>query len=176
MKARSAFVAFVACLTMIVTMARQTAQADTTANPLQALAWERRVLLLFADQPADPWAFQQRLDILEDRCDFNNRDLILLEVYADTPVRATGRWLDGRALDEAILGPHDVERIDNKALRQSYGIDAGFGLILVGKDGSEKRRSSLPVSVHEIFAQIDGMPMRQREMRDDNCASMTQDP
>ena len=152
----------------------QPAQAESRTAPLEALSWERRVLLLFADHPADPWAYKQRLDLLEDRCDFNNRDLVLLEVYADHAVRVTGVWLDGLAHEEQALSEamfDDGQRpIDSAALRTTYGIPQGFGLGLVGKDGWEKRRSRMPVSAHEIYAQIDGMPMRQREMRDDNCA------
>ena len=43
----------------------QPAQAESRTAPLEALSWERRVLLLFADHPADPWAYKQRLDLLE---------------------------------------------------------------------------------------------------------------
>ena len=59
-------------------------------------------------------------------------------------------------------------------MRAFFGVESGYSLLLVGKDGGEKRRELLPVSVHKIYAQIDGMPMRQREMRDDNCAEQTQ--
>lgn len=144
--------------------------ADSHGSPLESLEWERRVLLLFADQPADPWAYRQRLEILQDRCDFNNRDLILLEVYGtDAPARATGLWLDGSVMEEVSL-----QTFENAALRAFFGVESGYSLLLVGKDGGEKRRELLPVSVHKIYAQIDGMPMRQREMRDDNCAEQTQ--
>ena len=39
-------------------------------------------------------------------------------------------------------------------------------LILVGKDGSIKRRTGLSTNLHEIFRQIDDMPMRRAEMRE----------
>ena len=138
-------------------------------NPLEVFQWERRILLLFADQPADPWAYQQRLELLEDRCDFNNRDLLLLEVYADRPVLATGILFGGQEVEEAPLAS-----ISNADLRRQYDVEAGFSLILVGKDGWEKRRSRLPDNINAIYSQIDGMPMRQREMRDDNCAAHPQ--
>jgi len=145
------------------------AGAQAQSGLLDAFQWERRVLLLFADQPADPWAYQQRLDLLADRCDFNNRDLLLLEIYADRPVTVTGVWFGGESVEQAPL-----DTISNAALRQAYALESGFGLVLVGKDGGEKRRSLLPDNVNSIFAQIDGMPMRQREMRDDQCAAKTQ--
>ncbi len=145
------------------------AGAQAQSGLLDAFQWERRVLLLFADQPADPWAYQQRLDLLEARCDFNNRDLLLLEIYADRPVTVTGVWFGGESVEQAPL-----DAISNAALRQAYALESGFGLVLVGKDGGEKRRSLLPDNVNSIYAQIDGMPMRQREMRDDQCAAKTQ--
>ncbi len=40
-------------------------------------------------------------------------------------------------------------------------------MILMGKDGEEKIRWQ-KVNLTEIFAVIDGMPMRQREMRERN--------
>jgi hypothetical protein len=42
---------------------------------------------------------------------------------------------------------------------------SSFAVVLVGKDGGEKRRSNDVVAVEELFAQIDAMPMRQSERR-----------
>ena len=39
-------------------------------------------------------------------------------------------------------------------------------MILVGKDGTEKLRAHHVVSAQALFALIDAMPMRQREMRE----------
>jgi hypothetical protein len=38
-------------------------------------------------------------------------------------------------------------------------------VILVGKDGTEKRREQTPIELADIFNQIDAMPMRQQEMK-----------
>jgi hypothetical protein len=40
-----------------------------------------------------------------------------------------------------------------------------FIFLLIGKDGGEKFRSSKIVSLQRLFTLIDGMPMRQDEMR-----------
>ncbi len=40
-----------------------------------------------------------------------------------------------------------------------------FCIILLVKDGTQKRRDEFPVEPAVIFAQIDAMPMRQQEMR-----------
>ena len=47
---------------------------------------------------------------------------------------------------------------------------SGFQLLLLGKDGGVKLRSST-ASLEDIFSLIDTMPMRRREMRDDQCWS-----
>ncbi|MCS4120976.1 hypothetical protein GGP45_001318 [Salinibacter ruber] len=44
--------------------------------------------------------------------------------------------------------------------------DDAFRVVLVGKDGTEKRREAEPVSARSVFDTIDAMPMRQREMRE----------
>jgi len=41
-----------------------------------------------------------------------------------------------------------------------------FRVVLVGKDGTEKRRDAEPVAARSLFDTIDAMPMRQREMRE----------
>ena len=43
--------------------------------------------------------------------------------------------------------------------------NATFATVLVGKDGEAKSRWSHPVEPATIFAEIDAMPMRQREMK-----------
>ncbi len=40
-----------------------------------------------------------------------------------------------------------------------------FSFTLYGKDGGEKLRSYEPVEIERLFATIDAMPMRKREMR-----------
>lgn len=52
------------------------------------------------------------------------------------------------------------------ALRQRFGVGkAAFRVVLVGKDGGVKLSSASPVPVDRLFALIDAMPMRQREMQ-----------
>ena len=43
-----------------------------------------------------------------------------------------------------------------------------FLFVLIGKDGSVKYRSEEPVSTTKLFSLIDAMPMRQREMQNQN--------
>jgi len=51
-------------------------------------------------------------------------------------------------------------------LYKRYRVNTGkFTLVLVGKDGGEKFRSTKPVTTDQLFAIIDQMPMRQQEIK-----------
>ena len=68
-----------------------------------------------------------------------------------------------RAAGGAASGGGD----DPAGLRDAWDVPPeAFCLILVGKDGGEKLRRSEPVDLEDIFALIDSMPMRRREMRE----------
>ena len=55
---------------------------------------------------------------------------------------------------------------DARALRTRFRVrPESFAVVLVGKDGTAKDRWAEPVPMGEVFRLIDGMPMRQREMR-----------
>ena len=61
--------------------------------------------------------------------------------------------------------------LDHKDLsdqwRSQYGVDPEtFVVILVGKDGGEKLRSTEVVRLEKLYGTIDAMPMRRREMRE----------
>ena len=55
----------------------------------------------------------------------------------------------------------------NKAFAKAHEIDVTqpYTLILIGRDGGEKFRSSVFVKAEELFAIIDAMPMRRAEMK-----------
>lgn len=55
------------------------------------------------------------------------------------------------------------------AARGDFGVEDGrFAAVLVGRDGGVKFRSGEPVPATDLFARIDTMPMRRREMREKN--------
>lgn len=65
---------------------------------------------------------------------------------------------------------HDFESITPgmwTGLRKQFHVnDRTFTVILLGKDGAEKFRSHVPVTIEKLDALIDAMPMRQQEVRD----------
>ncbi len=58
---------------------------------------------------------------------------------------------------------------ENNDRYKKYSIDdAVFAIVLIGKDGTEKYRTTELLSTAKLFSLIDAMPMRKREMRQDN--------
>ncbi len=116
--------------------------------------WTHRLLVVFApsDKHPDLIAQQQMTTGFVDG--FRDRDLLFVSVPEHGESLA-----DGGAMDAASAAN----------IRERHGIEPGtFAVILVGKDGTEKRRSDRPVPIEALFEQIDQMPMRQREMQDRN--------
>jgi hypothetical protein len=75
---------------------------------------------------------------------FRDRDLLTLDSFEDGP---TG-----------------------EVARRELGIGRGaFAVVLVGKDGGEKLRSTEPLRSRDLLDRIDAMPMRRREMRENDA-------
>lgn len=132
--------------------------SDSVDFRLEAHQWEHRLLFVFAPTAAaDSLAAQERRFDGHDP-GFRDRDLRLLTLHgpADGTIRAAP-GAEARSLT-AASAERLYERFDVPA-------DA-FRVVLVGKDGTEKRRNAEPVTTRSIFDTIDAMPMRQREMRE----------
>ena len=108
--------------------------------PLATYRWNNRPLLVFAPAGDHPGYREQLRRVRAEQTGFKERDMVLVEVIGD--------GADARAL-----------RARFRVKRES------FTVILVGKDGTAKDRWVEPVPMGEVFRLIDGMPMRQREMR-----------
>ena len=106
----------------------------TRADPLASARWDARPLVVVAP-PDDPRIAEQRERIAEAASGFRERDQMLVEAR------------DGDGLRERFRVAPDA-----------------FAVILVGKDGTEKARWPEPVDAAEVFALIDAMPMRRREI------------
>ena len=110
--------------------------------------WKYRVLIISPDS-GHRQATQQSSLLLATADGLRERDLIVLEL--------------GKAEVLTLFGPeHDLNPY---AIRYDLDVtDDFFALLLVGKDGSVKLRSEEVVPSEDIFALIDQMPMRKREM------------
>ena len=137
---------------MLVVLVASTApgSAAAAAAELSDSLWERRPQLVFAPTGIDPRLVETLRRIEATRCDFDSRDMVLGLVVAEGT-----STLDGHAID--------VD--ESRRLMNQYAIgDNTFSVLLIGKDGGEKLRVNEVPDLQSIYAVIDGMPMRSREM------------
>lgn len=120
------------------------------ADALKAHRWEHRLLLIFSPRADDLRV--RRLDehLAARACELTERDLVVGHFPGSGDAR----------LGNDVLAPESAAW-----LRAKYKVDPGeFAVILVGKDGYEKRRDGKVPNLDALFEQIDGMPMRRAEM------------
>ena len=124
---------------------------NAAAYDLAQHLWQHRLLFLVSDSAADPRLVAQRQVIETLRDEVIDRDLLVFELSA------TSGNADGQALTAQ----------DVAGLRRQLGVAAGDRrLILIGLDGSIKRRGELDTGLQAVFGQIDAMPMRRQELRE----------
>ncbi|WP_158828268.1 DUF4174 domain-containing protein [Mucilaginibacter lacusdianchii] len=98
---------------------------------------EKRMLLIFADSVDNAQLIRQQQILNADVTGLKERDIDVHIYYADKNA--------------------DRFRI--------HKIKTKFTVVLIGKDGGEKLRSTQPFTVKKLYATIDAMPMRQQEMK-----------
>ena len=111
-------------------------QAAQDVTP-DALMWQARPVVVFADTPQQPQFAQQMRLLSEDPEPLLLRDVVII---TDTNPTAMSVWREK-------LRPR------------------GFSLVLMDKDGAIVIRKPLPWSVREIIQAIDRMPIRRDEIR-----------
>lgn len=117
---------------------------------LQSYQWKNRLLLVSAPSE-NTLEYQQQMQLFSNQtAEFVDRDLLLIELFANGTSRING---------------NEINLEDVTQIKQQFNIGNEFSVILVGKDGTAKRRETTPVEPTAIFQQIDAMPMRQQEMR-----------
>lgn len=126
--------------------------AVTHEIDLSTHRWTDRLLLLFAPDTADQ-DYQKIVETLsQSSSQVRERDLRLYHLFFEE----RGSFEDQPLSSEAA-----------QKLASDLGVSQDrFTVLLVGKDGGVKMRSSDPEILEDIFARIDSMPMRQREMRE----------
>jgi hypothetical protein len=117
--------------------------------------WQDRLLFVVAPSAEAPGARAQLAQLHQRDEAVRDRRLRVIEVYRDTGA------VDGE--------PLTTDELTELRARLSLGADEQ-SLILVGLDGGVKRRAPLDTELREIFVLIDGMPMRQAEIRDKRAA------
>ena len=121
-----------------------------TADALGLYAWENRPLFVYAPAENSPGLAAQRAALEPHLEAMRERDMVWVEVIGDLVTARLGNAPDMSAED----------------LRDIHAVSAGeVRTVLVGKDTGVKLRSEKAVGPGDLFGLIDGMPMRQSEMR-----------
>jgi hypothetical protein len=142
-------------LALTVYMPLSIAHAQTTATPtgivtLASLRHTARPLLIFAPAPNDPQLQIQLRRLHLAAPAIVERDVVIIVIPWQSP-----------SPTQAALTSQDA-----LAARHRFHIaPTDFTVILIGKDGGEKLRSSKPLTLEKLLDTIDAMPMRQEEMR-----------
>lgn len=133
---------------------------DSIEVDLSDHEWDHRLLFVFAPSAAAPSLEKQWALWRGDPGGFAERKLrIYTVVGADQGTR--------RAVPDGPVEP--VRAASAAALRDRFDVAPdSFAVVLVGLDGTEKRRDLTPVPRAAIFSAIDAMPMRRAEMREED--------
>ena len=120
------------------------------AQDLRPLRWQNRVLLLYTDNLMHPQYQKMEEALLMEEKEVDARKLVVYTILGQKVSRGlpAKTWQDDLHLREA-----------------SQNLGKGFGLELIGLDGGVKYRSTSAVSLQELWALIDGMPMRRAELK-----------
>jgi hypothetical protein len=131
------------------------------ANPLVGLKGEKRVVLLFAKSRSDAGLDKQVELFRERRPALRGRDMLVIVV-------------EGTQDAIPAIGYAPLPSGSGRDLRKMYEPAArGFTGILIGKDGTEKERWQSPAEPDRIFALVDAMPVRAREVEEQTSGTAT---
>lgn len=124
---------------------------DTMSMDLDKFQWKNRLLFLFATDGNNPLFKNLHGEIIAQKAEVKDRDLVVFEVLEQGPSRMNAALIDQQMAD---------------SIRDHFSIPQNtFALILVGKDGGIKLERHDQASLEEVFDLIDSMPMRKNEIR-----------
>jgi hypothetical protein len=120
-----------------------------SAQDLSKHRWENRLILILTDDENNS-AFQSQVaEFRKDLTGLNERKIIIYQVMPG----------------EYKIGLNGDNKIKSARLYNDYKkTDAGFEVVLLGLDGRIKLQQNELLSLEELYAVIDVMPMRRREI------------
>ncbi len=142
---------FAALILCLMTLPSPTSFAQVAGlTTLAALHNQARPLLIFARKPDDSQMGIQLRILDEHAAQARDRQIVPLALPYHSP-----------APSALQLSDTDAEA----ARRRFHVAPSDFVVILLGKDGGVKLRSSKPISMEKLDDTVDAMPMRKGEMR-----------
>ena len=124
------------------------------ASPLDNYRWDKRILIVFADELENDHLIQVSQLLANAECALQDRDILVSWIYPGG---------EGRVGDLTLSAQEVLELRNQFRLSRSSNLTAA----LVGKDGGIKAHYEAWPALGEVFALIDGMPMRRAEMHAD---------
>lgn len=119
------------------------ASATASVDLLRDYLWTNRVIITFSTNESTPERLLLIKQIAQYPCEFRKRDLVHIDLISGS--------------------------VDYQSLSQRFAMEGkDFKLVLIGKDGKIKLQATA-VALEDIFALIDTMPMRKKEMRGEKC-------
>lgn len=125
--------------------------SDKVDLNLSDLRWQNRVVVVFAEHQQNEYYLDQMNRLKNAQEGIKERDLVIISIFNDGESN-----IDGLPVTES-----SSQNIRKKLNPNNQA----FAFILIGKDGGVKMREQQVVTPGALFAVIDRMPMRQREMR-----------
>jgi hypothetical protein len=125
---------------------------NSTCQDLEKHQWKNRVLLIYGDEKTNT-DFTKQMKILSE----NKKGLIerKLKLY--------------QFIKNQFTFDFDEGWISSNLLFKNYvNNNERFKVILIGLDGGVKLTQNSILSTEKLFAIIDGMPMRKRELKNKN--------
>jgi hypothetical protein len=122
-----------------------------SAQSLDEHLWKQRVVLIFSPDFQSGKGRDQLSIFKKEKEGLEDRRLI---VYQITP-------------EKAVKGTLPIDNPDFiKKMYQRFAVPKNnFMVVLIGLDGGKKLKQSKLLTTEELFAIIDGMPMRRSELR-----------
>jgi hypothetical protein len=121
-------------------------------SPFDAFQWKNRILVIYSNESSNLLTSQKQY-YADGKTDYEERDLIVFVLTDETL-----NYIDNSA---ASIDAIDVRNFLNISEKDTFNVS------LIGKDGGLKLQQNVLLTNKKLFAIIDAMPMRKREMRKD---------
>jgi hypothetical protein len=127
---------------------------DTMPMDLTQFQWKNRLLLIFAPDENDSFFKKLQSEIIAQKAEVEDRDLLVFEVLG----RGSSR-----------INTTHLNQVNVDSIRRRFSVpQRSFRVILIGKDGGIKLKRDDQTNLEAIFELIDSMPMRKDEIRQKN--------
>ena len=118
---------------------------EVTIESIKDLQWKNRIILISAGEASEEWVYR----LGESEAEIVDRDIVWIALWGSS-YRSNLR----ASISEKLVDEIQSRYFENETTR----------MVLVGKDGGVKDASNR-LNLPELFALIDGMPMRRAEIR-----------